>query len=76
VDLNYPDDAERFRIEIRQWLVHHLPPGWFEPGFEMFPIDRATFNESWLATLYGGGWICLTQKATDCIGVTTSCGTP
>jgi alkylation response protein AidB-like acyl-CoA dehydrogenase len=58
MDLNYPDDAEAFRVVIRQWLVDHLPAGWFEPGFEMSPVERAGFNETWPATLYGGGWIC------------------
>jgi alkylation response protein AidB-like acyl-CoA dehydrogenase len=60
MDLSYPPDAEEFRIEIRSWLEENLPAGWFEPGFEMSPEDRAAFNEAWPAKLYDGGWICAT----------------
>ena len=58
MDLNYPSDAEAFRLEIRQWLVDHLPTGWFDDGFEMTTDERKAFVEEWTKTLYAGGWIC------------------
>jgi hypothetical protein len=58
VDLTYPPEAEEFRAEIRAWLKDNLPDGWFEPGFEMDPEERAQFNKAWPEKLYAGGWIC------------------
>ncbi len=60
MDLTYPADAERFRIEIREWLVENLPHGWFDEGFEMTPEEKAAFNDEWTAKLFEGGWICAT----------------
>ncbi|MEJ7585063.1 MAG: acyl-CoA dehydrogenase family protein [Acidimicrobiales bacterium] len=58
MDLTYPPEAEKFRIEIRSWLEEHLPPGWFDEGFEMAPEEKRRFNAEWPAKLYEGGWIC------------------
>jgi alkylation response protein AidB-like acyl-CoA dehydrogenase len=58
MDLNYPADAEAFRVEIRAWLVEHLPDGWFDEGFSMTPEERKAFNAAWVPQLYEGGWIC------------------
>ena len=41
MELRYSDADEAFRAEIRAWLEEHLPPGWFEPGFE--PLDAPGF---------------------------------
>jgi len=60
MDMNYPAEAEEFRIEIRSWLDENLPAGWGEEGFEMAPAERAAFNEAWPAKLFNGGWICAT----------------
>jgi len=60
MDLNYPDDAQSFRQEIRQWLNDNLPQGWGQPGFDMTPEDRKAFNDGWPAKLFAGGWICAT----------------
>jgi alkylation response protein AidB-like acyl-CoA dehydrogenase len=60
MDLTYPPEAEQFRTEIRAWLEENLPDGWFEPGFELTPDDRARFNEEWPKRLFAGGWICAT----------------
>ena len=54
MDLTYPDEAEAFRLEIRQWLTENLPDGWFDEGFSMTPEERAAFNEEWVTKLYGG----------------------
>jgi alkylation response protein AidB-like acyl-CoA dehydrogenase len=58
VDLTYPPEAEEFRQVIRQWLADNLPEGWGEPNFSMTKEERRSFNESWTAKLYEGGWIC------------------
>ena len=58
MDLTYPEEAESFRIEIREWLEENLPTGWFDPGFTMSTEERAAFNQNWTETLFKGGWIC------------------
>ena len=60
MDLNYPADAEEFRIEIRAWLEENLPDGWFDEGFSMTPEEKATWNDEWTQKLFEGGWICAT----------------
>ncbi len=60
MDLTYPADAEEFRGEIREWLVSHLPEGWFDEGFEMGDEERRRFNVEWPQQLFEGGWICAT----------------
>ncbi len=60
MDLSYPADAEAFRAEIREWLVVHLPTGWFDDGFEMTDEERRAFNVAWPERLFEGGWICAT----------------
>ena len=58
MDLNYPEEAEAFRTEIRAWLVENLPEGWFDEGVEMTAAEREAFDEEWTAKLHEGGWIC------------------
>ena len=58
MDLTYPLEAEEFRGVISAWLAEHLPAGWGTAEFSLTPEERATFNNEWTATLYGGGWIC------------------
>ena len=58
MDLTYPEEAESFRVEIREWLEKNLPPGWFEPDFSLSKQDHAAFNQTWTETLFRGGWIC------------------
>ena len=58
MDLNYPEEAESFRKEIRAWLEDNLPEGWFDEGFRQTPEERAAFNEAWPEKLFDGGWIC------------------
>jgi hypothetical protein len=58
MDLTYPEEAESFRLQIREWLVENLPSGWLEPDFTMSDDDRADFNKTWTETLFNGGWIC------------------
>jgi hypothetical protein len=63
MELTFPRDAEDFRAEIRAWLEHNLPAGWFEPGFELSDDARKRFNVEWPAKLFEGGWICATWPA-------------
>ncbi len=58
MDLEYPPEAEDFRLEIAGWLKENLPDGWGDPGFSLTPQERKAFNEEWTAKLYAGGWIC------------------
>ena len=58
MDLTYPEEAESFRLVIREWLVENLPSGWFEPHFTLSDDDRADFNKTWTEKLFHGGWIC------------------
>jgi alkylation response protein AidB-like acyl-CoA dehydrogenase len=58
MDLTYPEEAESFRVEIREWLEQNLPAGWFEPGFTMTKDEHEAFNQTWTKTLFHGGWIC------------------
>jgi alkylation response protein AidB-like acyl-CoA dehydrogenase len=60
MDLRYPPEAEKFRVEVRDWLEAHLPPGYGEPGFFASPEERAAFHKKWTEQLYKGGWICAT----------------
>jgi alkylation response protein AidB-like acyl-CoA dehydrogenase len=60
MDLNYPPEAEAFRVEIRAWLEENLPAGWFEPGHKLEGEEKAQFQKDWSQKLYEGGWICAT----------------
>lgn len=60
MELTYPQDAEDFRTEIREWLHDNLPGGWFDEGFSMTPEEKEAFNEQWTVKLFEGGWICAT----------------
>ena len=60
--LTYDAAAEAFRVEIREWLVDNLPPGWVDAAergesLEMSPAERREFNETWPKKLFAGGWI-------------------
>jgi len=57
MDLTYPDEAERFRTEIRAWLEQELPAGWFEGRR---PVDAHAFADEWNAMLHRTGWSCAT----------------
>jgi len=58
MDLNYPPEAEAFRVEIRSWLDENLPAGWGEPGYSLSRSQRKAFNAEWVRKLHQGGWIC------------------
>ena len=59
MDLEYPSEAERFRVDIRTWIEQELPDGWFEgnrPGTDEWPV----FAAEWNAMLHHTGWSCPT----------------
>ncbi len=58
MDLDYPNEAETFRLEIREWLETNLPEGWMDEGFEMSDDERDAFVNDWTTKLFEGGWIC------------------
>jgi alkylation response protein AidB-like acyl-CoA dehydrogenase len=58
VDLSYPASTEDLRADVRQWLIDHLPHGWFDEGFEMSESERSAFLKAWVQELFRGGWIC------------------
>ncbi len=58
MDLTYPQEAEEYRVVVREWLEQNLPTGWFTPGFKMSDAERKEFNDSWTKKLFAGGWIC------------------
>jgi alkylation response protein AidB-like acyl-CoA dehydrogenase len=63
MDLNYPPEAEAFRVEIRSWLEENLPDGWFDEGFDLEGEAKVQFHKEWTAKLFEGGWICATWPA-------------
>lgn len=58
MDLDYPKEAEDFRVEIRDWLETNLPAGWSDDDFEMTDAERDAFVTEWTEKLFQGGWIC------------------
>ncbi len=58
MDLDYPQEAESFRGEIRAWLETNLPAGWTDDDFEMTDEEREAFVVDWTDKLFQGGWIC------------------
>ncbi len=58
MDLDYPQEAETFRGEIRAWLETNLPVGWTDDDFEMDDEEREAFVVEWTQKLFQGGWIC------------------
>ncbi len=58
MDLDYPQEAEAFRADIRAWLEENLPDGWGDDDFHMTDDEREAFNKSWVEKLFQGGWIC------------------
>ncbi|MGH9124837.1 MAG: acyl-CoA dehydrogenase family protein [Acidimicrobiales bacterium] len=49
MDLDYPPEAEAFRVEIREWLDANLPQDGSRPS-----------PDEWAERLEAGGWICAT----------------
>ena len=58
MDFTFTTAEERFRLELRQWLAEHLPPGWGTPGYPYPKTYEAwvTLRRQWDRTLYTGGY--------------------
>ncbi|OFV89998.1 MAG: hypothetical protein A3J75_06905 [Acidobacteria bacterium RBG_16_68_9] len=58
MDFTFTPQEERFRLDLRQWLRGHLPPGWATPGCE-YPKtyeEWTSLRRQWDRTLYAGGY--------------------
>jgi len=58
MDFTFTPDEEQFRLDLRQWLSDHLPPGWGTRGYQ-YPRtyeEWAAVRRQWDRTLYGGGY--------------------
>ncbi len=58
MELDYPPEAEAFRLEVRAWLEENLPEGWFDEGFVLEGDARTDFYEAWTGKLHEGRWLC------------------
>ncbi len=58
MDLEYTQEQEEFRQELRSWYEENLPDGWLE-GERDIPEDgeeREEFLRDWQSKLHEGGW--------------------
>ena len=58
MDFSFTNEEEKFRDELRQWLVDNLPEGWLE-GKRAIPQDnegQRRFFKDWQRKLFDGGW--------------------
>ena len=58
MDFTFTPSEEQFRLELRQWLREHLPPGWGTLGYA-YPRtyeEWAVVRRQWDRTLYAGGY--------------------
>ncbi|BBX10460.1 acyl-CoA dehydrogenase family protein [Mycolicibacterium aichiense] len=75
MDIDYPDEAQSFREEIRAFLAEHLPAGWAGPG-ALPPEEREQLRHQWRKVLadrglvavswpkeYGGGGLSVIEQA-------------
>ncbi len=58
MDVDYPPEAEAFRVRIRVFLAEHLPEGWRGAG-ALRETERKAFTQRWRRTLAGCGLIAV-----------------
>jgi hypothetical protein len=58
VDLSFPEQAERFRVEVRSFLARSLPDGWRGLG-TLSAAEAAAFLRQWRATLFAQGLLAI-----------------
>jgi alkylation response protein AidB-like acyl-CoA dehydrogenase len=58
MELEYTEEQEEFRQELRDWLVNNLPEGWLEGDRKALrdPDRRIGFLQDWQHKLFDGGW--------------------
>lgn len=54
MDLDYPAEAEAFRLEVRAWLDENLPAGFSSAS----PDQRQALLADWNDKLIAGNWLC------------------
>jgi alkylation response protein AidB-like acyl-CoA dehydrogenase len=62
VDVTYPEQAERFRAEVRAFLTEHLPPDWRGLG-ALPPGQRQEFQHAWRQTLAAANLLAVSWPA-------------
>ncbi len=60
MNLDFPEDVERFRAEVRTVLAEELPAGWTGVGAIADPAAAEEFVEDWRATLQRRGLLGIT----------------
>jgi hypothetical protein len=58
VDVDYPPEAEAFRMRIRAFLAEHLPADWSGAG-ALPPDERRAFAQRWRRALAGHGLVAV-----------------
>lgn len=61
MDIDYPQQAEDFRIQIRAFLAEHLPPSW-PGGGALAPDEREAFAHRWRQILADRGLIAVSWE--------------
>ena len=58
MDFAYTPEQERFRSELRDWLVRTLPPGWGSPGFAAprTPDEVVAFGKDFQRKMFAAGY--------------------
>ena len=60
MDLGFTKEEERFREEVRGWLVKNLPKEWAHGGVGGYREDaEEDIQRKWQRRLYEGGWLKL-----------------
>ena len=60
MDLGFTKEVERFREEVRGWLVKNLPKEWAHGGVGGYREDaEEDIQRKWQRRLYEGGWLKL-----------------
>jgi alkylation response protein AidB-like acyl-CoA dehydrogenase len=60
VDLDYGEEAEAFRLEVRAFLEENLPAGWGTPRCKMSDEESEHFARDWLKKLSAARFLCPT----------------
>ena len=66
MDVDYPPEAESFRIRIRTFLAEHLPAQW-SGGGALPPDERSAFSQRWRRILADRGLVAVSWP-TECGG--------
>src|SRR5260221_9780193 len=59
MDFSFSPAEEQFRQQLRDWLQHHLPPGWGSTFRAPKGRARIEFLRDWQRNLHAGGYLGL-----------------